>query len=230
MKESYQEIKKYLDEHEVTLVAISKMKSPDEISQIYNSGQRIFGENKVHELLEKSEVLPYDIIWHLVGHLQTNKVKSILPKVSLIHSVDSWKLLQEIEKDSKKLERTASILIQVRIAEEETKYGLTIEDARKLLADDRLYQFESFRIRGLMGMATLTENKDQVRAEFRSLKVFYDEVKLKLITQPPISDITPSIALNAADFNILSMGMSNDYKIAVEEGSNMVRIGNAIFT
>jgi pyridoxal phosphate enzyme (YggS family) len=229
MTESYIQIKKVLDAHEVTLVAVSKTKSIEEIMQVYDAGQRIFGENKVQELIDKQKNLPADILWHLVGHLQTNKVKLVIPVAALIHSVDSWKLLQEIEEESAKANLITDVLIQVHIAEEETKFGLMVNDARKLLADDKLGQFQNIRIRGLMGMATLINDEVQIRKEFQSLKTFFDEVRLKLMNVSVISDITPSPVLNNNDFTILSMGMSGDYKIAMEAGSNMVRIGTAIF-
>jgi pyridoxal phosphate enzyme (YggS family) len=181
-------------------------------------------------LLDKRTELPADIEWHLIGHLQTNKVKYIVPFISLIHSVDSMKLLEEIEKHSKSHARVTNVLIQIHIASEETKHGLSIEEARKLFTQESLEDFEHIRIRGLMGMATLTDNHELVRKEFRSLKTFYDEVRLKLINVSIMSDIFPSKVLNIDDFNILSMGMSNDYKIAIEEESNMVRLGSAIFS
>lgn len=229
MKESFTQIKKFLDAHQVALVAVSKTKPEDEIMMIYGQGQRIFGENRVSELLDKCEKLPKDIEWHLVGHLQTNKVKNIIPVVSLIHSVDSWKLLEQIEKHSAMSQRVTDVLIQIHIAQEETKSGLTIDEARKVIADDRLSDFTNLRIRGLMTIATLTDNVQQLRKEFQSVKLLFDEVRMKLLTAPSICDISRSLALNDNFFNILSMGMSNDYKIAIEEGSTMVRIGSRIF-
>ncbi len=229
MEESFEQLSMFLNSKNVTLVAITKTKTPQQIMKVYDRGHRIFGENKVQELIEKYEPLPKDIEWHLVGHLQTNKVKTVVPLVTLIHSVDSWKLLEEIEKQSAHFNRITEILIQVHIAEEESKYGLTIEDARKLLADDHLADYSNVRIRGLMGIASLTKHQEQVRQEFKNLKVFFDEVRLKLMNVSSMSDITASWILALDTFNILSMGMSDDYKIAIEEGSNMVRIGRAIF-
>lgn len=229
MKESFAEIKQFLDARQVTLVAVTKTTPPEEIEKVYGQGQRIFGENRVNEMLDKYEVMSKEIEWHLVGHLQTNKVKYIVPFVSLIHSVDSWKLLEEIEKHAKNQQRTIDILVEIHIATEETKFGLSVEEARKLLTNNSLEDFENVRIRGLMGIASLTRNQDQIKKEFQSLKTFYDEVRFKLINVSLMSDIMPSKALKIDDFNILSMGMSNDYKLAIEEGSNMVRIGSAIF-
>jgi pyridoxal phosphate enzyme (YggS family) len=229
MQESFADIKKFLDAQQVTLVAVSKSKTEAEIMNVYDQGQRIFGENKVAELIDKYEKLPKDIEWHLVGHLQTNKVKSVVPVATLIHSVDSWKLLEEIEKQSAMVQRITDVLIQVHVAEEETKFGLSINEARKVIADDRLMDFTNIRIRGLMCIASLTEKTEQIRKEFQSVKVLFDEVRLKLLTYPTISDISPSFALDVKFFDIISMGMSNDYKIAIEAGSTMVRIGSAIF-
>ncbi|HUM48416.1 MAG TPA: YggS family pyridoxal phosphate-dependent enzyme, partial [Chitinophagales bacterium] len=176
---------------------------------------RIFGENKVQELADKYEALPKDIVWHLVGHLQTNKVKYIAPFVSLIHSIDSWKLLEEVNKQAKKQERLMDVLLQIYIAQEDTKFGLSFEEARDLLHHKQLHTLENICIRGIMGISTFTDDLKQVRNEFKSLKTFFDAVQ----------------SLRSSNFqpDILSMGMSGDYKIAIEEGSNMVRIGSAIF-
>ncbi len=194
------------------LVAVSKTHPAEIIREAYNSGQRIFGENRVQELLPKQEALPKDIQWHLIGHLQTNKVKQIASFISLIHSVDSLKLLQEINKEAVKNQRMVDCLLQIYIAKEETKFGLNFEEAEALLASDAFKLLKSIRITGLMGMATLTDNQQQVRNEFKSLKTFFNKLQ------------TSNFKLQT-----LSMGMSNDYKIALEEGSNMVRIGTAVF-
>ncbi len=215
MHETLTSIKNYLQTHDATLVAISKTKPPEEILKVYEQGQRIFGENKVQELTDKYDVLPKDIQWHLVGHLQSNKVKYITPFVSLIHSVDSFKLLEEINRQSAKINRVIDVLLQIYIAKEETKFGLSFDEARELLREPKLNSLHHICIRGMMGMSTFTDDQEQVRNEFRSLKIFFDEMQ-------------PSRTLNFRP-DILSMGMSGDYKIAVEEGSNMVRIGSAIF-
>ena len=192
----------------VHLVAVSKTKPNELIIEAYGAGQRIFGENKVQELVVKEESLPKDIEWHMIGHLQTNKVKYIAPFVSLIHAVDSKKLIKEINKRAKQNNRVIPCLIQVHIAQEESKFGLDKDGVIEILKTD----FPNVSIVGLMGMATFTDNKNQVRKEFKYLKDSYDELKE-----------------NQPNFSILSMGMSGDYSIAIEEGSNMVRIGSSIF-
>jgi len=214
MNTNYEEIKKYCDDRGVTLVAVSKTKTPEEILSIYNKGQRIFGENKVQELVSKVALLPDDVQWHLIGHLQSNKVKQVLPFVSLIHSIDSEKLLFEIHKQAEKISRTIDVLLQIHIAEEETKFGLSYDEARSIFQNPELKRLSNVHICGLMGMATLTENESQIRKEFRGLKNFYNQIKSEI---------------GNPKYEILSMGMSSDYKIAIEEGSNMVRIGTAIF-
>ncbi len=198
------------------LVAISKTKSDEEIMEAYQAGQRIFGENKVQELTEKHERLPKDIEWHMVGHLQTNKVKYIAPFISLIHSVDSWKLLKEIDKQAQKNDRLIPCLLQVHIAEEETKFGLSKEELFSILDQGSLSDLKSIRIAGLMGMATFTEVLDMIRKEFRYLKSIFEEVKARI--HHPVVEMTD-----------LSMGMTGDYQIAMEEGSTLVRIGTAVF-
>jgi len=196
----------------VTLVAVTKTYPVDVILQAYNAGHKIFGENRVQELVSKHEQLPKDIEWHLIGHLQTNKVKMIAPFVSLIHSVDSLKLLKEINKCAEKENRVIDCLLQIYIAKEETKFGLSFEEADEILHSEELKQMKNIRIAGLMGMATLTDNEQQIRNEFRSLKVFYDSLKNQV-----------------SSIKTLSMGMSSDYKIAIEEGSNLIRVGSLIF-
>jgi pyridoxal phosphate enzyme (YggS family) len=216
LETNYESVKKYMDEHKVTLVAISKTKPVEEILDIYNKGQRIFGENKVQELLDKHECLPKDIQWHLVGHLQTNKVKYVAPFVSLIHSVDSFKLLKEINRQGEKCNRVIPVLLQIYIAEEETKFGLSKIECKDLFEYRELPSLKNISIAGLMGIATNTTDINQVRKEFRVLKDLFDELKAKnVFTGSPKA--------------ILSMGMSSDYQVAVEEGSNMVRIGSLIF-
>lgn len=196
----------------VRLVAVSKTKGKGEILEAYAAGQRDFGENKVQELTAKYEALPRDIRWHMIGHLQRNKVKYLIDFVSLIHGVDSLRLLREIDKRAAGAGRVVDCLLQVHIAEESTKFGFDKDELRELFEGGELDQLEHIRIRGLMGMATFTEDQRQVRREFRSLKALFDAFCGAL-----------------ADADTLSMGMSGDYEIALEEGSNMVRIGSSIF-
>ncbi|MBC8266736.1 MAG: YggS family pyridoxal phosphate-dependent enzyme [Flavobacteriales bacterium] len=192
----------------VTLVAVSKTKPKTAIMEAYQSGQRVFGENKVQELVEKAALLPEDINWHMIGHLQRNKVKLIAPFVSLIHGVDSLKLLKEIDKRAAQNKRVINCLLQVHIAKESTKFGFGINEITQVIKDAK--QFENIRITGLMGMATFTDNDEQISIEFKSLKDIFDKVRNQ-------------------DISILSIGMSGDYQIAIEQGSTMVRIGSAIF-
>jgi len=198
------------------LVAISKTKPVEMLMECYDAGQRIFGENKVQEMLDKQAAMPNDVQWHLVGHLQTNKVKYIAPFVSLIHSADSIKLIQEINKQGAKHHRIISCLLQIYIAKEETKFGLDIQEALDLLQSESFTQMQNIRVMGVMGMATNTENLKQVREEFQYLKQFSDTLKLKFA-----SDIHP--------LHEISMGMSSDFEIAIEEGSTLVRVGSSIF-
>jgi pyridoxal phosphate enzyme (YggS family) len=212
-------IKKYLEEignRKCKLVAISKTKSVSIIREAYDAGHRIFGENKVQELVDKQVQLPDDIKWHMVGHLQTNKVKYIAPFVDLIHSVDSYKLMKEINKQGRKSGRMIKCLLQVHIAKEETKFGLTEDELYDLL--DKLTQsdFQHVKIAGLMGMATYTSDMGVIREEFRYLKKLLGSVSVKYHTGP-------------IEFKELSIGMSGDYKIALEEGSTMIRIGTGVF-
>jgi len=194
----------------VTLVAVSKTKSLEEISQAYEAGQRVFGENKIQEMASKWEELPKDIAWHMIGHVQRNKVKYMAHFVDLIHGVDSIKLLKEIQKQAIKHDRTIRCLIQIRIAEEETKFGLPEEELEGLIqaAED----LPNVQIVGLMGMATFTDNQDQITSEFNKLKDLFDNVRN-----------------SSSSINTLSMGMSGDYSIAIECGSNMIRVGSKIF-
>jgi len=194
----------------VTLVAVSKTKSVAEISQAYEAGQRIFGENKIQEMAAKWETLPRDISWHMIGHVQTNKVKYMAQFVDLIHGVDSIKLLKEIQKHALKHRRIIRCLLQIRIAEEETKFGLPVEKLKEVLETAKTYP--NIEIVGLMGMATFTENSAQIAAEFNRLKEVYDRY-----------------AGQSTSFNTLSMGMSGDYQIAIACGSTMIRVGSKIF-
>ena len=194
-----------------TCVAVSKTKPIKDIEKIYNLGHKDFGENKVQELELKHSSLPKDIKWHMIGHLQTNKVKKVVPLVSLIHSVDSLKLLKTINKESKKINKITDCLIQINISNEDSKYGFS-EDQLDFLNKNSLNEYQNIRIRGLMGMASFSNDKSKVEKEFDFLKGIFDSKKKKL-----------------SDFDILSMGMSNDYEIALEAGSNMIRIGSKIF-
>jgi hypothetical protein len=211
------QIKSQLPAH-VTLVAVSKTKPVSDLMEAYNAGQRIFGENKIQEMTEKWEQMPKDIEWHMIGHVQTNKVKFMAEYVSLIHGVDSMKLLQEINKQAKKHNRVIDCLLQIHIAEEETKFGLDEEELNEILkqVQNDKSEFENIRIVGLMGMATFTENQNQIEKEFNHLKSIFD----KLSKIPFTHNLKP---------NILSMGMSGDYQLAISCGSTMVRIGSSIF-
>jgi len=197
------------------LIAVTKTKPVEMMREAYEAGCRTFGENKVQEMVEKQPQLPGDVEWHLIGHLQTNKVKYIAPFVTLIHSVDSLKLLQEINKQAAKNHRIIDCLLQIYIADEDTKFGLSADEAEALLNDPELENLSNVRIIGLMGLATNTDDDTQIRQEFRGLKQLYD--KLATINQKNVQ------------FSELSMGMSGDYPIAVEEGSTLVRVGSAIF-
>lgn len=209
------ELKQDLPAH-VQLVAVSKTKPNEAIVEAYEGGQRVFGENKVQELTRKFEELPKDIEWHFIGHLQTNKVKYIAPFVSLIHGVDSMKLLKTIHKEGKKLERKIPVLLQFHIAEESTKFGLDLDEARDILRSDEFSGFDYVEVKGVMGMATYTDDENQVRKEFKQLKNIFDQLKGEFFAEQD-------------SFSEISMGMSGDYKLAVESGSTMVRIGSTIF-
>jgi pyridoxal phosphate enzyme (YggS family) len=209
------EIKSQLPTH-VTLVAVSKTKPVADLMEAYHAGQRIFGENYVQELVEKQHILPKDIEWHFIGHLQSRKVKQLAPFVSLIHGVDSFKLLQEINKQAANHHRIIDCLLQIHIAEEESKFGFDESDLIAILSSEELNTFKNIRIVGLMGMATFTDNQIQIEKEFNHLKTIFD----KLNTIPFTQNLKP---------NILSMGMSGDYKLAISCGSTMVRIGSSIF-
>lgn len=205
-------IKSTLPEN-VCLVAVSKTKPNADLMEAYDAGQRIFGENKVQELCGKYEDLPKDIEWHMIGHLQRNKVKYIAPFVSLIHGVDSFRLLQEINKQGEKLNRVIPCLLQFHIASEETKFGFSLEEVIDMLESDEFKSMEFLEIKGVMGMATFTDNQEQVKSEFNSLKTIFDQVSTSFGEQ----------------FQTISMGMSGDYELAIECGSNMVRVGSSIF-
>jgi len=209
-------LKNETDIIKVQLIAVSKTKSEEEVMEAYDAGQRVFGENMVQELVDKYEHLPKDIEWHLIGHLQSNKVKYIAPFISMIQSVDSLKLLQEIDKHAQKHTRVIDCLLQVYIADEETKYGLGFDEAIQLLRSEEFKALKNIRIRGLMGIATNTENEKQIKEEYYELKTFFDGIK-------------QSFFRKESYFDTLSMGMSSDYKIAIEQGSNMVRLGSTIF-
>lgn len=200
----------------VQLVAVSKTKPVSLIQEAYDEGQRIFGENRAQELADKYEQLPKDIQWHAIGHLQTNKVKYIAPFVSMIHAVDSMKLLKEINKEAEKNNRVINCLLQFHIAEEDSKYGLKFDEARDLLESPEFVELQNVSIVGVMGMATFTDNTEQIREEFRTLENYFQITKSHFFK------------FNTA-FEHISMGMSGDYPIAIEEGSTMVRVGSAIF-
>jgi PLP dependent protein len=200
----------------VTLIAVSKTKPAQEVQEAYDAGQRLFGENMVQELVEKYEHLPKDIQWHLIGHLQSNKVKYIAPFISMVQSVDSMKLLQEINKHAEKNNRVIDCLLQIYIADEETKFGLEFDEAIELLRSEDLAALKNIRIRGLMGIATNTDNEKQIKDEYYELKTFFDGIKQSFFRKDTV-------------FDTLSMGMSSDYKVAIEQGSNMVRLGSTIF-
>ncbi len=216
IKQSIEHFNQELSSTKAKLVAVSKTKPNEDLLQAYEAGQRDFGENKVQELARKAEELPKDIQWHMIGHLQRNKVKYIAPFVQLIHAVDSERLLVEINKQAAKNDRIIDCLLQVFIAKEETKFGLSESELLELLESDKLKTLSNIRISGLMGMATNTDNTNQVREEFTGLKELFESLKSSL-------DL-PNVQLEE-----LSMGMTGDYKIACDEGSTMVRIGSAIF-
>jgi len=200
---------------QVTLVAVSKTKPVSDLLQAYEAGQRIFGENKIQEMADKWEEMPKDIHWHMIGHVQTNKVKFMAPFVHLIHGVDSLKLLQEINKQALKNNRIIDCLLQIYIAEEESKFGLDESELNELLTSSELKEMKNIRILGLMGMATFTENQDQIKKEFTHLKSIFDSIQ--------------KIETENLQLNTISMGMSGDYQLAISCGSTMVRIGSSIF-
>ncbi len=215
IKENLEKIKSEIPK-DVTLVAVSKTKPNEDLMEAYNAGQRIFGENRVQEMTKKAEELPDDIEWHMIGHLQTNKVKYLVPYVSLIHGVHKQKLLKEINKEAKKADRVIDVLLQFHIAQEDSKFGFDFEEAKEMLESEAMNGYENVNIRGVMGMATFTENKERIEDEFRTLNNYFEVFKSHFFK---FND----------DFNIISMGMSGDYEIAIEEGSNMIRVGSKIF-
>lgn len=215
IQQNINEIRAHIPAH-VALVCVSKFNPNESIIAAYECGERIFGESKVQELCGKYEALPKDISWHFIGHLQTNKIKYIVPFVSLIHGVDSYKLLEEINKQAVKSGRIVNCLLQVHIAKEETKFGFSAEELLEKLKSGSWRNLKNIRICGLMGMATYTDNRDQIRAEFKTLKMLFDAAKQTYFTEEEY-------------FSSLSMGMSDDYQIAIEEGSTLVRVGSKIF-
>lgn len=216
MNANYHDIIRFLDQKKVLLVAVSKTQPVDAIMELYNAGQRDFGENRVQEFREKQELLPKDIQWHIIGHLQTNKVKYIASTVALIHSVDSWDLLVEIDKQAKKHKRIIPCLLQIYIASEETKFGLSDKELYEILDNPNFKDLKNIRIDGLMGMASNSKDLELVRKEFKHLKSLFVSTKDTYFKENE-------------NFKQLSMGMSSDYTIAIEEGATMVRIGSLLF-
>lgn len=213
---AYQQLKSALDTKGTTLIAVSKTKPIEDIQVLYDAGHRDFGENYVQELVQKESVLPKDIRWHFIGHLQSNKVKMIAPFAHLIHGVDSIKLLEVIDKEGRKINRKINCLLQVHIAKEETKFGLDLEEAKQAATTYfNENKYTHVELCGLMGMASFSDDQQLVESEFKSLKQLFDDIKLA--------------HKNAAQFNILSMGMSGDYLLAIESGSTMVRVGSLLF-
>ncbi len=215
IKENLLAIKKSIPET-VTLVAVSKTKPIEDLKEAYAAGQRIFGENKIQEMVDKYDALPKDIQWHMIGHLQSNKVKYMAHFVDLIHGVDKFSTLKEINKQAKKHNRVINCLLQVKIAKEETKFGLSFDEIEEILSSEEFATLENIKIIGFMGMATFTDNQQQLKEEFSSLKSFFDIKKTQIS------------AINC-NLKTLSMGMSGDYLLAIENGSTMVRVGSSIF-
>jgi len=213
--ENLQKIKADLPPH-IKLVAVSKFHSKESIEEVYETGHKVFGESRVQELMAKEQQLPSDIEWHLIGHLQTNKIKYIIPFIHTIQSVDSWKVLLELNKQASKINRAINCLLEIHIAKEDSKFGFTFDSCRNLLETEDWESLKNIRIAGLMGMATYSDNEALIREEFKSLKSFYEELKTKYFEKKDY-------------FKEISMGMSHDYKIAIEEGATIVRIGSSIF-
>jgi len=209
-------IKKETDSLKIRLVAVSKTKSIAEIKEAYDTGQRDFGENQVQELMEKQAALPKDIRWHMIGHLQSNKVKYIAPFISLVHSVDSLKVLQEIDKQALKNDRVIDCLLQIHIADEDTKFGLDYDEVIELLRSEDYSLLKNIRVVGLMGIATNTDNEGMIKEEFYELKTLFNGIKASFFRKEE-------------SFKEISMGMSSDYKIAIEQGSTIVRLGSTLF-
>jgi len=215
IQKKIQEIKKLISDN-VSLVAVSKTKPIEDLQEAYDAGQRIFGENKIQEMVDKFDVLPKDIQWHMIGHLQSNKVKYMAHFVDLIHGVDKFKTLKEINKQAKKHNRVINCLLQAKIAKEETKFGLSFEDIDQILQSPEMTTLENIKIVGFMGMASFTDNQTQLKEEFSSLKNFFEKHK------------TQTAKANC-QLDVLSMGMSGDYNLAIENGSTMIRVGSSIF-
>lgn len=211
IKQNLNDIKSLLPEH-VTLVAVSKTKPVSDLMEAYDAGQRIFGENKIQEMAEKHELMPKDIEWHMIGHVQRNKVKYMAHFVSLIHGVDSFKLLNEINKQAIKHDRTINCLLQIKIAEEDSKFGMSSNDAKELLTSEKFSSLSNVCVTGVMGMATFTDDSNQIEMEFKRLKTTFED----------LNSIHPKL-------QILSMGMSGDFKLAIDCGSTMIRVGSSIF-
>lgn len=215
IKENLNNIKSTLPEN-VTLVAVSKTKPIEDLQEAYNAGQRIFGENKIQEMVDKYNALPKDIEWHMIGHLQSNKVKYMAHFVDLIHGVDKLKTLNIINKEAKKHNRVINCLLQAKIAKEDTKFGLSFSEIDTILTSEAFIELKNIKVVGFMGMATFTDYKEQLQEEFLSLKNFFDTQQKK-------------VKVNNCNLEILSMGMSGDYQLAIENGSTMVRVGSALF-
>ena len=213
---TFEELNEYLNQKNVTLVAVSKTKPVEEIQKLYDKGQRIFGENKVQEIVAKAPLLPDDISWHMIGHLQKNKVKQVLPYVSMIQSIDSIELLHEVNKEAIKINKVIEVLLEVKIATEDTKYGLTVEQVKEIITEYNDSKLPSIKICGLMGMASFSDDESLVRLEFHTLKVLFETLESSFI-------------VHHSSLKVISMGMSGDYILAIEEGSNMVRIGSLLF-
>lgn len=214
IKNNLKNIKSVLPEH-VTLVAVSKTKPVNDLMEAYNAGQRIFGENKIQEMAEKYDEMPKDIEWHMIGHVQRNKVKYMAGFVSLIHGVDNFKLLKEINKQAKKSERVINCLFQIKIASEDSKFGMTPEDASNIIQSKDFSELENIKITGVMGMATFTDNQSQIENEFKQLKSTFETLKV--------------LNTNNCKLETISMGMSSDYPLAIDCGSTMIRVGSSIF-
>lgn len=215
IKQNLQEIRNSIPEN-VTLVAVSKTKPVKDLQEAYDAGQRVFGENKIQEMIDKFDVLPKDIQWHMIGHLQSNKVKYMAHFVDLIHGIDKFSTLKEINKQAKKHNRIINCLLQAKIAQEDSKFGLSFQEISSILTSEKFKELQNIKVVGFMGMATFTDNKEQLTSEFSSLKNFFDNLKTQVET-------------TNCQLETLSMGMSGDYELAINNGSTMVRIGSSIF-
>ncbi len=213
----YIQLSEICRQNQATLVAVSKTRSIEEMDELYQMGQRVFAENKPQELIKKAPIMPSDIQWHLIGHLQTNKVKSILPFVTCIQSLDRENLWEKIQEEAVKSSQTISCLLQIKIASEETKFGWSFAELTEALASGKHLSFPNVQLEGVMGMASFTADEGQVRAEMKQLKMYFDQLKQTYFSFNP-------------EFKTISMGMSGDYKIALEEGSNMIRVGSLLFS